>query len=388
MKPLSIFVQYASDNLTDNESHGEGLICYSLLHGLAERGHKIFAFAGSVNINNPHPGLITKNAKPNARFPSLSYWKAAFEASRWFSELKRQHKFDLVWRMYPCGSGAPFISSARTPLVLGPLYSETRGLLPVTWRSIRPRPSSVAMVAGAKGWNRVFRQADCLLCETGTQAVAMRSLFPSKTVQHTPVIVSTLRKTTRLATDIPTQADCRLLFVGNLALNKKPLEFCQTVASLRAAGVNASGTMAGAGLELENCRAFIAANGLESFVNLRGHISNLEVASLMAEAHFLLDFCPHSYGRSIVEAMACELPVLCLNYGGPSSFIKDRVNGNLLDRPEASLYAERIRQLIVDPTSYISQFNNAGTTAAAWSADAVLGNLEECFQTVLARDRS
>lgn len=387
MKPLSIFVQYASDNLTDNQSNGEGLICYSLLYGLAQRGHKIFAFAGSINISNPHPNLITKCVRPSTRFPSLHYWKAACEASRWFAELRRQHVFDLVWRMYPCGAMTPFVSHAGLPLVLGPLYSESRGPLPVSWRSLRPRPSSLATVAGAKGWNRVFQQADCLLCETDTQAVAMRSLFPSKTIQHTPVIVPIVRQSTRPRADVPTKNDCRLLFVANLVPNKNPLEFCKTVAALRQAGVNASGVMAGAGSELENCRAYIAANGLEPFVSLHGHISNHEVASLMANAHFLLDFFPHSYGRAIVEAMTCELPVLCLNFGGPVSFIQDGVNGSLMDRPEAALYAGRIQQLIAEPATYHTQSKNAGNTSSVWSAEAVLGNLENCFQTVLARHR-
>jgi len=388
MKPLSIFVQYASDNLTDTQSSGEGLISYSLLNGLAQLGHRIFAFAGSTNITNPHPNLTTKCAKPHTSFPSLNYWKAAFAATRWFSELKRLQEFDLVWRMYPCGPMAPFVSHAKLPLVLGPLYSETRGPLPVNWTSLRPRPSSIAMVAGAKGWNQVLQHADCLLCETDTQAVAMKNLFPLKTIHHTPVIVPSVVKSPVTTPDVPTKSECRLLFVGNLVPNKKPLEFCKTVAGLRSNGINTTGIIAGAGSESENCRIYISANGLEPFVTMRGHVSNLEVADLMRKAHFLLDFFPHSYGRAIVEAMTCELPVLCLNFGGPASFIRDGVNGNLMDRPEAPLYAARIQQLMTNPETYISQCKDAKNTTTDWSADVVLGNLENCFQAVLARDRS
>ena len=59
-KPLTIFVHRASECLTDHESHGDGLICFSLLSGLAERGHQIFAYTNTAPIRQCSPNLHVK----------------------------------------------------------------------------------------------------------------------------------------------------------------------------------------------------------------------------------------------------------------------------------------------------------------------------------------
>ena len=49
---LNIFVQRASECLTDYFPNGDGLICFSLLGELAKRGHKIFAYTNRDEVKN------------------------------------------------------------------------------------------------------------------------------------------------------------------------------------------------------------------------------------------------------------------------------------------------------------------------------------------------
>src|SRR4051812_4829476 len=107
MRPLNIFVHRASECLTDHVSHGDGLICFSLLNGLAARGHTIYAYADGCFIRQSDPRLHVRAGGPH-RVPanSLSPWEHAYRADRWLRKLERTTLIDLVWRMQPFESGA------------------------------------------------------------------------------------------------------------------------------------------------------------------------------------------------------------------------------------------------------------------------------------------
>src|SRR5690242_13181838 len=101
-KRLTIFVHRASELLTDHASHGDGLICFSLLNGLAERGHQIFAYADHAAIRECSPRLQVRTERHCTPANSLISWEHARRAERWLRELSRTQQIDLVWRMQPC----------------------------------------------------------------------------------------------------------------------------------------------------------------------------------------------------------------------------------------------------------------------------------------------
>ncbi len=55
------------------------------------------------------------------------------------------------------------------------------------------------------------------------------------------------------------------------------------------------------------------------------------------------------FGRSVIEAMAMEIPVLATSRGGPSEIITDGVDGTLLPPREPERWAGAIHQLLADP---------------------------------------
>src|SRR4051794_21660375 len=100
---LSVFVHRASERLTDHDSHGDGLICFSLLNGLAARGHRVYAYTDHPAVARAHPNLIVAGRRHRSPFNSLAPWEHAWRAERWLGQLLRTGPIDLVWRMHPYG---------------------------------------------------------------------------------------------------------------------------------------------------------------------------------------------------------------------------------------------------------------------------------------------
>jgi len=75
-----------------------------------------------------------------------------------------------------------------------------------------------------------------------------------------------------------------------------------------------------------------------------------DVPSVLAALDLLL--CPsweEPFGRSVAEAMACGLPVVATEHGGPSEQIVDGVDGILLPPRRPQLWAETVGALLADP---------------------------------------
>ena len=121
---LSLFVHRASECLTDHEAHGEGLICFSLLKGLVDRGHRIFAYTNRVAVRDMPQGLIVRSGQHRVPANSLAPWEHTWRATRWLRQLIKEEPIDLVWHMNPAGGGGcprPPQTFGK-PLVVGPLY--------------------------------------------------------------------------------------------------------------------------------------------------------------------------------------------------------------------------------------------------------------------------
>ena len=390
-KPLSIFVHRASECLTDHESHGEGLICYSLLRGLADRGHQIFAYTNRAALRESVPGLRVREHIHRIPANSLAPWEHAWYAQRWLKELSQDQTIDLVWHMNPSGGGGcpyPPHTSGK-PLVIGPMYydwPEQPGVRPTTGR---PRLGvGLQGLVGPlmeRGWHRTLRAASLIFCATEPHTAVIQAQYPQAVVKTLPVIVTPpdgLGTASRRGPEMG--GPVTLLFVANLVPYKNPDVFIEMVALLRQGGVDAQGIILGDGPEREKLEADCARLGIDRAIYFVGKVPNAEVYRHVSEADFLVSVSyGEPYGRGIAEAMSVGTPVVCHRSGGPADYINDNKDGLLVETLTADAYAARIQAVLAEPRAWNHLSNNANRKAEQWRANVVLDEMEAQIRLIL-----
>ena len=391
-KPLTIFVHRASECLTDHESHGDGLICFSLLNGLAERGHKVYAYANSAPIRECSPNLHVRTERHRVPANSLAPWEYSWRAERWMRELERTTPFDLVWRMHPYGEGCPYPpQTLGKPLVIGPLFSEWPADFSQPQGTGLPRYGvslqGLVKPVARRGWQQAMKAASLLIAATDTRASALRAEAPQARTVTTPVIVDCPFLENLSIRDVPNASrPLRLIIAAHLVPNKNVNIFCETVKRLREEGVDTEGIILGEGTGRADLEAYIAANGLGEAICLKGKLSHAQVWEHLHRADILISCSGYeAYGRTIVEAMSVGTPAVCYQGStGPAEIIEDEENGLLVEELTGSAYTKRILTVLRTPGAWSRLSASALRKAESWRSGIVLSRLEESLYAAVA----
>ncbi|HKO47027.1 MAG TPA: glycosyltransferase family 4 protein [Polyangiaceae bacterium] len=388
ISPLGIFVSYASGCLTDYMPHGDGLICFSILDGLARRGHEVFACTPYSAIRVSSPRLQVSLLERVIPADSLAGWEGLWRARQLLKQLVRSERIDVTWRMHPYGEGCPGKPpTLGRPLIIGPLF---RGWPPEAGASDPPLPRRFGFRIGKylqplarRGWDRAMGSAGLILCATPNHAREVRRAYPKAKVIVTPVMVDPPSET-QPRVRWNGQGPFRLVFVANLVRGKNARLFCEVVAELRRRGADVRGTLIGEGSERAAIEELIAASGLAEHICLLGQVSNADVFDHLRASHLLLSASVgEPYGRGIAEAMAVGTPAVCHRSGGPSEFVTHDQDGLLIDEMSAAAYATAILRVVASPSSWESLAEGALRTAARWKSEVVLETIEEALVGLL-----
>jgi len=391
MERLSIFVHRASDCLTDYESHGDGLITYSLLNGLAKRNHKIFAYATHAFIHEKRPNLnLIIREKHIAPFGSLINWEHWVRANGKFKLLNKKHDFNLVWRMYPYGRSCPMIpETLGKPLVVGPL--------PYSWpfsKDILAKPRfSIGLAAllapfEEQGWFHTLKTASLIICLTKHFAIEMQKRFPiSKVIYLPPPIDPPFNRSNIIRKSPNLLRPLRLMFVANFFPYKNPLMFCEIVKLLLEQNIRVQATMIGSGPESAEIKKYCIEHRLENTVALTGKIPHRDVYSRLLEADILISTSlGEPYGLNIAEAMSVGTPCICHNSGGPAEIIEDRKDGLLVTELNAQSFADVVTSIYADEELWNTLSKNAISKARQWSSERILPELENWLYKICEKD--
>lgn len=107
----------------------------------------------------------------------------------------------------------------------------------------------------------------------------------------------------------------------------------------------------GDGDEKKELEELVSSKGLQKVVEFKGKIPNREVPTALNEFDIFLGnsiLDSESFGVAIVEAMACEVPVIVTNVDGFSEVVDYGRAGILVDKKDYISMAEKIMELIKD----------------------------------------
>jgi glycosyltransferase involved in cell wall biosynthesis len=107
----------------------------------------------------------------------------------------------------------------------------------------------------------------------------------------------------------------------------------------------------GEGPEAPGLRAQAQALGLASRVHFGGRIAHDQLPQVLAQADILVQpsLGEESFGITLVEAMACALPVLASRQGGMTEIVLPGVTGELLPPGAVDTWRETIARLLQQP---------------------------------------
>jgi glycosyltransferase involved in cell wall biosynthesis len=113
----------------------------------------------------------------------------------------------------------------------------------------------------------------------------------------------------------------RLLFVGNI-ITLKGVDLA--IEALAASGTDATLTLLGEGNYLPAARRLTKRLGVAERVSFRGRLPRAQVLGLYPEFDVFLFASLHDTGAyAVIEAMFNELPVICLDCGGPAVSVRE-----------------------------------------------------------------
>jgi glycosyltransferase involved in cell wall biosynthesis len=108
--------------------------------------------------------------------------------------------------------------------------------------------------------------------------------------------------------------------------------------------------VAGSGPELGNLEALAASLGIAGSVRFAGALSRDQIAALYREADLMLNPSRvDNMPNSVLEAMACGLPVVSTRVGGVPFIVRDGVSALLVDEGDAEAMGAAVLRLLRDP---------------------------------------
>jgi glycosyltransferase involved in cell wall biosynthesis len=173
----------------------------------------------------------------------------------------------------------------------------------------------------------------------------------------------------------------KILFVGRLHPVKGAQYLLGAMKIIHQKLPEAKLVLVGDGEEREHLETLTDNLGIRECVEFAGRVPHERVQDYMNQAEvFVLPSLSEGFPVTILEAMACGLPVVATRVGGIPDIIDDDANGYLIDTKNPEQIAEALLKLLQDKQlrKDISENNREGVRRYRW--DAVAATLEGVYQ--------
>ena len=321
---------------------------------ITDERHRI----GLLSGNYPNTRFVYIKTQPKVRrFERISGLRG-LGAKRFFARAKQElieagaGNFDVIHCLTPFGIYATnSLYELEVPVLVGPLGG---GLVtPRNFgRAFRRQPlrtygrdALYKLLLRRHKWKNYMANASLIL--VGTEYV--RSLIPGSLHDRCIRMFDTVVDTERFTPGIGRRpGPVRLLFVGRLEGTKGPqllIEACRRCVERGVSDFVVE--MIGAGRLRRSLERDAAKAGLEGIVQIVGRLTREDVITHYQQADiFCLPTLREPGGTAILEAMACGLPVITSNYGGPRDVVTPEC-GIRIEMHGYEDYVERLAESLV-----------------------------------------
>lgn len=365
---MNVFVPSAAAVLTDSAGHGEGLIAWHVLDGLARRGHRLVVCAPRVELS-AEPPFETIELGRGSRFESLAPFAYARAARRELDRARTRGRIDVVHWLYPAeDERLLFVPPRGLPFVVGPVFRAWPG---DRTRPLRPGDAVRAALSPlARARRRASLRRAIVLAATPDARRGGRLLPPGVDAD-------------RFAPEPPRGET--VLFVGRLDRRKGVPELLGAFAEVAAARPQARLVLAGDGPEREAVERRAAEPALAGRVAVLGAVPQARVPDLLRESALLcLPSHGEPYGMAILEAMAAARAVVATDAGGPR-FLVGADGGRLVPVGDERALARSLAELLADPERLAETGRrNRERVERELSLERMLDRLEEVYAEVTA----
>ena len=338
---LRIFVPSAATLLTDHRGHGEGLIAWNLLSGLAARGHEIVACARQVDLSTAAPFEAVEIGLAS-RLESLESLAYTASVQRLYSRLGGSRRFDLAHWLFPQGPQELLGSVRGVPVVVGPHML----LWPAS--SANRRAGDLVRMALTPLFKTLHRralaQAACLLVATPDAA----AIFPQAHRSKVRVLPFGIDESDA-APWADGARDPTITFVGRLEPEKNVLKLVEAFALVREHVPGVTLVVAGDGSERGSLEEHRTRLGLADSVKLLGPVSHDRIPELLRSSSIVcLPSDGEPYGMAVLEAMAAGRAVVTRDCGGPRFLLAHDKGEQLVAGGDAGSLADALTRLLGD----------------------------------------
>ncbi|MDP6908199.1 MAG: glycosyltransferase [Flavobacteriales bacterium] len=183
---------------------------------------------------------------------------------------------------------------------------------------------------------------------------------------------------------LPKKDGFRLINIGSLQANKNHFFLLRLMKKLVDEGYDDIYLdVYGEGPELNPLLKEKKELGLGEKVVFHGIVDNIE--QQLDRAHLLVHSAWHEpFGLILVEAMACGIPVISFNTGGPSELVVDDVNGYLTNKGDLVKFADRVVQLYMNREKLDMLGLNAQGHARSFGLEAYTQKVEKLYEKLLS----
>jgi glycosyltransferase involved in cell wall biosynthesis len=344
----------------------EGVSCYNLFHQLEKFDYQFKAISAQVNMKKQ---LKNVQAYQTGSFPTsptsslirkyVNHAEVLARGYRVAKKILQKQKIDIIHHMLPAVYNQSFDFLAiyrkqgKQPFVLGPISAH-----------LYPRP------VDEKGLNiitsvlheKTIKNCDQLITVTDQVKKNYSQIFDEKKIMTIPLGVDTQRfKPEKRLHD---GYEVELLFAGYL-YKLKGIEYL--LKALQILAKDRKGLklrIIGDGPDKNSLVKLAESLKIRNKVIFEGLVPHYLMPRYYQDCDiFCFPTLGEPFGKALIEAMACQKPVISSNVGGPAEIIENEKNGLLVSPADPESLASKITELLDDEKKTKQIAENARKTA-------------------------